>query len=202
MPQADQSATAAEPAGGAEATSWWRTLPGMLTATAGLVSAITGLVVAVQQLRPAHSGTPTATVAAQPPASAPSETPTVAAGAAAMRVSFPAGTTVTANHGLRFDVLSADTSVDNPGRLALAVHVKMTNPGQYDANFWNRSFRLRVGSDTSAPTNFLNDIVPGGTTKVGEVDFVLDAGTRQATLLVGDDPSTAVALPLSLRPPP
>ncbi len=32
--------------GGDQARSWWRTLPGMFTAAAGLISAITGLIVA------------------------------------------------------------------------------------------------------------------------------------------------------------
>ena len=179
--------------------SWWRTLPGMFTAAAGLITAVTGLVVAVEQLRPSHSASPPAVAAALTPSTSPAETTPVAKTAAPLRVSFPAGTTVTTNHGLRYDVLSAETTVSNPGQLALAVHVKVTNPGEYDANVWSRTFRLRVGADTSAPTNFLDDIAPGGTTKAAEVDFDVPAGTRQATLLVGDDYANAVAVPLTLR---
>ena len=78
----------------------------------------------------------------------------------------------------------------------LALRVRMTN----NANFWSRTFRLRVGADTSAPTNFLDEVVEAATTKIGAVDFSVAAAARRATLLVGDDPSKAIALPLRLAP--
>ena len=39
-----------------------------------------------------------------------------------------------------------------------------------------------------------------GTTKIGDVDFSVPAAARRATLLVGDDPSKAIALPVRLAP--
>jgi hypothetical protein len=114
-------------------------------------------------------------------------------------VTFPSGRTVrTGDAGYR--VLTARAGRTNPGELMLALRVRMTNNGQYDANFWSRTFRLRVGAETSAPTNFLDEVVAAGTTKIGDVDFDVPAAVRQATLLVGDDPSKAIALPLRLAP--
>jgi len=179
--------------------SWWRTLPGMFTAAATLISAITGLVVAIQQLRPTSNHQPTPTPAETSAATLPSAQ-TRASGASRRsvrvgRVSFPAGRRVEIN-GLRYDILTATTSVSNPGERTLTLRVKMTNPGAYDANFWNQTFRLRVGSDIRAPTSFLDDLVHGGTTDTGEIDFTLASSIRNATLLVGDEPSKAIALPI------
>lgn len=191
MSDAEHGSAASEPPAGG---SWWRTLPGMLTAAAGLISAVTGLVVAVEKAWPTHSAAAPATVAS-PPFVTTEPSPT---SGGVLRVSFPAGRIATANGGLRYEVLSAQTTEANPGRVALALQVKLTNPGTYGANFWNRTFRLRVGADTSAPTNVLDDVVEGGTTKVGEVDFAIPASTRSATLFVGDDGANAVAVPLAL----
>jgi hypothetical protein len=67
-------------------TSWWRTIPGMLTAAAGLVTAITGLVIALDKIgifaddAPAAVAAKTADVPNEsagtaPPASTPASTP-------------------------------------------------------------------------------------------------------------------------------
>lgn len=206
MSQADSPKASAAVSGDADVAaertgSWWRTLPGMFTAAATLISAITGLVVAVQQLRPSdHPAAQTGAEANALSTSPANQTSTggtsQSSATLASRVSFPVGRHAQVN-GLRYDILSATTRVSNPGQLSLALEVKLSNPGGYDANLWSRTFRLRVGSDTSAPTNLLDDLVHGGTAGTGEVDFALPAATRVATLLVGDDPSNAIALPIS-----
>ena len=56
-------------------------------------------------------------------------------------------------------------------------------------------FRLRTGPNTSAPSNFFDDVVNGGTTDTGEVDFTFATSAGTAALLVGDDPTYAIALP-------
>jgi len=181
--------------GGDRARSWWRTLPTMFTAAAGLISAITGLIVAIQQLRPASraaSATSTGGAEVSPPRTSAADRPS------AVRVQFPAGRHVEANGGLRYDVLSASTRAGNPGEATLALRVRLTNPSRFPANFWNASFRLRTGADTSEPSNFLDDVVNGGTTDIGEIDFTVATTTETATLLVGDDPAHAIALPLRL----
>lgn len=176
----------------------------MLTAAAGLISAITGLIVAIQQLRPSHpatAGARAATRAETTPSAVTNQLGSKAAptaGALRLRVEFPSGRHVELN-GLNYDVLSASAKAGNPGQIALALRVRMTNTGRYPANFWNQTFRLRVGTDTSAPTSSLDDVVQGGTTDTAEVDFTAPAATRRATLLVGDDPAHSISLPLSLN---
>jgi hypothetical protein len=188
--------------------SWWQTLPGMLTAAAALISAITGLVVAVQQLRGSnHSSSGESFSIAQTntsptgngSVSSSGAGNTLPTGAATARVSFPSGRSVRIREA-SYRVLTARAGAANPGELMLALRVRMTNDGQYPVNFWSQTFRLRVGADTSAPTNFLDEVVEGGTTTTGEVDFNVSAAARRATLLVGDEPSKAIALPLRLTP--
>jgi hypothetical protein len=177
----------------------------MLTAAAGLISAITGLVVAAEQLRPASHTSPATAAAITRAADTTPATATSQSGSespptsvVAAHVSFPAGSHVQLG-SYRYDFLSATATAGNPGELALAIRVKLTNDDRFDANFWGRSFRLRIGSDVNAPTNFLNDLVHGGTTGTAEVDFTFPAATRNATLLVGDDPAKAVSVPLAFR---
>jgi hypothetical protein len=193
---------------GGRSRSWWVTLPGMLTAAAGLISAITGLVVAVQQLRPtSHTPSPAAqaqaigtNISAANTAASKHHTGAAATGSAgiagAARVTFTAGRHAELGDN-RYDVLAATARPGNPGELALALRVRMTNGGRYPGNFWGSSFRLRVGANTNPPSNFLDDVVAAGTTDTGEIDFTIPASARRATLLVGDDPDNAVALPLA-----
>ena len=194
---------------GGNGKSFWQTLPGMLTAAAGLITAITGLIVAVQQLRPSHSdagGTAPSTV----PADAPPTTGAASTALTTTRATVTGGATHEAAavvlQGRRarigtllYEVASARAVPDNPGDRRLVLKVKLTNSGRYDANFWAASFRLRAGDHTAAPappTDELDDVVHGGTDETAQIDFVLPAAARQATLLIGDDPARAVALPL------
>lgn len=184
----------------------------MLTAAAGLISAITGLIVAIQQIRPDHApAAPAAATQPQPPASGVATT--TASGVATtppstgadtrqappMRVTFASGRHVEIAN-LRYDVLGASIRPGNPGQLTLTLRIRLTNTGVYDANFWNQTFRLRTAAGTTAPTNFLDDLVHGGTDQTAEVDFGLPATTRAAQLLIGDDPQQAIPLPIALGP--
>jgi hypothetical protein len=184
-----------EPAPEGRGRAWWQTLPGMITAIAGLITAVTGLVLVVHQIWPSGSES-----GAPPAATLESSTGTTEGergGRQIREAVFPAGRRVVIDD-LRYDILGATASPGNPGELALTVRVRLTNMRGYDANFWNQTFRLRAGADTSAPTNFVNDLVAGGATGKADFVFTLPASTRRATLLVGDDPAKAVGLPLRL----
>jgi hypothetical protein len=200
-------AARSEDVGAAKARSWWLTLPGILTGLAGVISALTGLIVAVQQLRPtSHPAVSTTRASAlgTNASAANTSASTVAAGRtrasgarSPMVVSFSKGQHAQIG-AYRYDILAATARAGNPGELGLALRVRMTNGGSFPSNFWSATFRLRLGASISAPTNMLDDVVAAGTTDVGEVDFTLPSSARRVTLLVGDDASKAVALPISL----
>jgi hypothetical protein len=172
----------------------------MFTAAAALISAVTGLIIAIQQLWPEHSSKATAVSTSRPGGAVTADTvmsPPSTTPASKFTVRFPAGMHAEVGEAA-YDVVGSGVTVSNPGQLTLALRVRMTNKGRYPANFWSRSFRLRVGSDTGAPSNLLDDVVEGGTTDTGEVEFGIADSTRTATLLVGDDVAKAVALPVRI----
>lgn len=195
----------AEPAG----RSWWQTMPGLLTAVAGLITAVTGLIVALHQLGVGTGGggssaAPTVAARQQPsgdttPATSDGGgTEQPAAENAAYTVRFPAGTKATVN-GNVYRILAARPERSNPGEVSLHLRVRLTNNGDYDANFWNGSFRMRVDGVPRAPTNFLDDLVHAHSAGEGEVVFAVPTSARKLTLLVGDDAAKAIRLPVVLK---
>jgi hypothetical protein len=195
----------AEPATGDEGSgrSWWTTLPGILTGIAAVLTAVTGMIVALSQLRSGSS------VGGQPPTATivPTAEPTVStsppaetrAAAAPYRVTFPSGKKATIGTAV-YEVARARVETSNPGDLALRLTVRLTNNGDYDANFWDASFRLRVDGLQRAPTSFLDDVVAARTAGEGEVVFSVPATARKLTLLVGDrEPRVSLPVALSAR---
>ncbi len=108
------------------------------------------------------------------------------------------GTAAIGEH--HYEVSPMGARLTSPGLSALAFEVKLTNSSPYDANFWNRTFRLEHGDEAVAPTNSLNEVVPGRTTASAEIQFEVPADLLTATLLIGDDAATAVALPVVIIP--
>jgi hypothetical protein len=81
----------------------------------------------------------------------------------------------------------------------LRVRVQFINGGQYDANFWDASFRLAAGGQVFAPTSGLNEVVPGRSIRWGLVSFDLPPGIDKAVLQLPFEKQTA-ELPLDLSP--
>jgi hypothetical protein len=81
----------------------------------------------------------------------------------------------------------------------LRVRVQFINGGQYDANFWDASFRLAAGGQVFAPTSGLNEVVPGRSVRWGVVSFDLPPGLDKAVLQLPFNKQTA-ELPLDLSP--
>jgi hypothetical protein len=177
-----------------------------------VITALTGAVVAVRQLSSSGGESaagggamPAAVTTTGGPTTAPRRSeprgsePRRAGGAAAGRyvVWFTAGTTARPTPTVRYDVLSASATADNPGTLKLAFRVRMTNDGDYDANFWSASFRLLAGGSSRAPTDFLDDLVHGHSSGDGAVTFEVPTAAKSLVLVVGGSGKT-VRLPLAL----
>ncbi len=199
--------------------SWWQTLPGTITALTATVTALAGLVVAVQQTgwfiaAPAASSAPSSPATSSPGAtvsgtstgttsaagSAPASRPDPA-GSATARAAFAAPLPSLRDHKLglvtisflRIDVAPRTTENDE-----LTLRLRMTNHDRYDKNFWDESFRLVVAGVPRAPESHLNEVVPGESAKDGDVLFVIPRGTTAAQLRIriGD---TRTEVPLDLR---
>lgn len=167
---------------------WWQTLPGLLTAVATVVTAVTGLLVALHQAGCLARGT-------QPAVSAQSEPHPIGAGSAASSPStgvaaseslaIPANAEVYSEQAV-YQLLSARLVPYSPEKVSLHFAVRMTNKDEFDLNFWAASFRLAVNGSLQSPTNNLDEIVPAHGAKEGDVEFVVPANVSTVGLQMGD----------------
>jgi len=191
-----------------EAKSWWQTLPGLMTAFAAVITAVTGLVIAVRSSgSPAGSRPPietssnTASGATTGAAVTPSPTGTTQgrstpAAAQAMRQPSPSQVKL-ARGDIVVDILRGRVEPYNATTRELALRVRLTNNGNYGVNFWTATFRLVVDGVPRAPTNGLNEIVDGHAAKDGDVIFdVPDDAKSVALRIIWGDEQTDVPLDL------
>ncbi|MEN9222441.1 MAG: hypothetical protein Q6M04_08390 [Thermostichus sp. BF3_bins_97] len=92
-------------------------------------------------------------------------------------VTLPQGAQITlvdaAGDRVSYEILESQVERISPSQALLKLTVRMSNGKSFPVNFWNDSFRLRLGTDTLAPSNSLNEVVGGNSTKVGTVEFML-----------------------------
>lgn len=176
---------------------WWQTLPGLFTAIAAIITAFTGLVVAIGGLGIFHrspsppSRSPT-TSSSQGPSSSGGAAPAgsetehrVNADPSARSVPLPAMTQVTSGTSV-YKLLSLQAVSYSPDKISLHFTIRMTNNGSDPSNFWSSSFRLRVGDSLQAPVNALDELVDPNSSKEGAVEFVIPAATSKVGLQMGD----------------
>jgi hypothetical protein len=190
--------------------SWWHTLPGILTAAAGAITAITALVTALHQAgwlgRTPAPATPSPPSAVTP--SAPANTsPTTAVAAtpppppAALKVVLPERVEMVADT-LAYRILSAQLLPYNPGQRSLKFQIRVANNSRYDGNFWSASFRLLADGSQLAPVNELNELVRGNSTMEGWVEFTVPDSLAQAQLQMGTVGVGVAGIPIVLKAEP
>jgi hypothetical protein len=182
---------------------WWQTIPGALTALAAVLTAATGLIVA---LRPATApfGRPSTPPAAEAgslvlPASTAAGGASSASPARGSRaIALPAAAEVKlAGGAMVVRLLSARLEPYNGETRSLVVTVRYTNAGRYPANFWDRSFRLLIDDVPRAPISDLNKLVDGQSAEEGDVVFQVPATATRVTLrIINGDEHTDLPLDL------
>ncbi|BDT68129.1 hypothetical protein os1_23110 [Comamonadaceae bacterium OS-1] len=186
--------------------SWWNTLPGVLTAVAAVIAAVTAPVSTLHQTgwigakastsQPSSTQPPTSSPPSVSPPPAPTAAP--ASGSAPGSIALPAQTTFTYGK-LSYQLLAARVGHPTPDTLSLQFTVRMTSDDQYEANFWDASFRLRVNGLLQAPVSNLNKVVAGNSSTDGVVEFLVPSGTAKVELQMGEvgngKPAVAIALP-------
>jgi len=193
----------------ADVKSWWQTLPGLLTALAAAITAVTGLIVAVRPSKsPAEtrppienigSGTTAPEATGASPTSGPGSTTQPSTAATTERpLRLPSPSQVKLAHGdIVIDLLRGRVESYNATTRSLALRVRLTNNGNYGVNFWSASFRLVVDGVPRAPTNLLNEIVDGHAAKDGDVVFDVPSDTKNVALrLIWADEQTDVLVDL------
>lgn len=93
-----------------------------------------------------------------------------------------------------YTITSASTKPDVDGKIRLDMVIKADNNGKYDLNFWDSTFRLRVGTDQIAPQSRLDELVEGNSSKTGSIWFVLPSTTTAATFIILFDPPKEVPI--------
>ncbi len=190
--------------GAGKSKSWWQTLPGIITTVTAAITALTGLVVTINQTgwfgppSPPAATKGSAPAVPAPLAQAPplSTSPSPSPGPA-YSVALPAMREYRLSTAT-FTVLKVDLAPRTSETAALQLRLRMMNHGRYDTNFWDRSFRLIVDGVPRAPEGGLNELVPADSAKEGDVLFVIPRGTPAARLKIAyGDESTEI--PLDLR---
>ena len=170
--------------------SWWHTVPGILTGVTAIISAVAGLLVAINQTGWFARPESQATERNRSPIAIPQ-------GAGANGV---AGTVVMPQlrqyqlGELVFTILSASLTARNSESGTLSIKVRLLNNKSYTANFWNDEFRLLIDDVPQAPNGSLNELVEGNAAKDGEVTFVVprSASTAKLRIQAGDEKTDIV----------
>jgi hypothetical protein len=195
-----------------KSTGWWQTLPGILTATAAVLTAVGGLVVAFHQAgffdrasrKPSQAQNETlkpqkVTGSLSVTQTIPSATKSLPnASTVPYPVNLPAGTEVRFGSAV-YKILTARLDRYAPGKLSLRFEVRMVNNGRFPTNFWGASFRLLVDGVPRAPDNSLNEIVDSNSAKDGVVEFVIPDTVNDVGLQVGEVGEGKPALPIPLK---
>jgi hypothetical protein len=180
-----------------EGQRWWQTIPGILTAAAAIITAVTGLIVALQQAgvfdwqitadSPAQNKTARVTDTAQnraEPGSVPSST---SHSVTDRPIQLPDGHSVTMNNAgekYQYTILSAQYKPLPPGKYLLRFRLRVWTDATGGVNFWNDSFRLYAGDLRYAPSNNLNELVSRDETKEGDVEFEVDNSLKDAIFVI------------------
>jgi len=169
--------------------SWWLTLPGLLTGGAAVVTALTGLLLALHQVGwldddgvSASRGTPPAAVSTSPTTAGPTAGNTGTTVGEGFAVGIPLNTTYKSGT-VAYSVSAATAEPDIDDQLRLTLTIRVVNTAAYDLGLWDRNFGVVVGTDLYAATSGLNKIVHGNSTGSGQAVFVLPDSTRDATLV-------------------
>ena len=186
-----------------ETESWWQTLPGIVTAIAGAITAVGGLLLTLNQIGWIGGGSDGASQPAEQPAAITASSGGSAASLPSRYTAeFTAGTEATVrNHRADgvYKVLGAQIEDRNTGTLVLKINVRLTNVGQSDLSFSTDYFRLVVDDVERAPTNFVNQSVNRKSAKEAVFDFELPATARNRVVLLIDSGEDSARFPLTLK---
>lgn len=162
-------------------SSWWHTLPGVLTALAAVLTALAGLLAAARQagwLGAAETSAPTSASV-----SAPAPAPQPAAQAAAPPTAAPLASAALQHlpwrgqlrlGEQRHALLGAQVEIDSAGQALLRLRLRLHNEGPYPVPFYDEAYRLLVDGLPRAPVGGLGEVVPGRAVAEGEVQFRLE----------------------------
>lgn len=185
----------------AKSHSWWQTLPGLLTALAAGITAISGLIAALYQagIVGRKDATPSPAVATTDPGPGAPASPATAGLAAPSpppaplpaverQVELPDGTSVTMFDGtgwkFRYEIVGARLEPTSPQKQLLRLRVRVWTNATGGVNFWSDSFRLQIGDLRLKPVNSLNELAAKDETREDDIEFEVDTSVKEAVLSI------------------
>jgi hypothetical protein len=196
-----------ESKGDSKTESWWKTIPGMLTATAGFITAFATLLAVFYQVgliggkAPSGQGSPKVTAQSLSGTTAP--VATVPDGTK-YSVTFPSGASVKFrnNRGQgTYEILAAQAERRSVGKLGLTLTIRMTNNGPADVGFYTDTFRLLVDGVPRVPVNRLVDDVDARSAKESPIEFEMPDTAKSLALqvLVGESQDDIANIAMTLK---
>ncbi len=194
---------------GSRRPSWWQTLPGVLTAVAAVISAVAGLIIALNgrsagdetsQESPVNlSPLPPREGATSGIGAAPAATTRATTAARTLDArAFPEGTTLTLSGGnLILDILSARLEPFNADMRALRFKIRFTNNGKTFERSYYLTLRLVADGVPRAPTEPPWEQIEAQSARELEYVFEVPANARTTLLRVSKDPES-MELPIDL----
>src|SRR5215831_16626783 len=175
--------------------SWWQTVPGIMTGLAAIITAITGLILALNHTSARSDAAPVVSSSPSPSSSPLTASTTSSSGVSPAASRSSGAIALPELHEVKFadgsatvTVLSVNVEPIDVDRRSVKFHLRYTNTGDRAANFQNRLFRLIVDDLPRAPTmgNELNELVPSGSTKDGDVRFDVPNGLKDLVFQITD----------------
>ena len=178
-PMADEKST----------TSWWQTVPGILTGLAAIITAVTGLILALNRTSARNEpATPPASVssASTPTSTTESRSPAGAGAATAAKdIPLPLHEVTLGGGTAVFTIVSARIEPIDLERRALKLRVRYRNKGRFPAPYGSSLYRVLVGDDILAPTNLVSEAVAVDSTLGAEFRFEVPAAAKALVLQIG-----------------
>ena len=169
-------------------TSWWQTVPGVLTGLAAIITAVTGLIIALNRTNARNEAPATASLSREASsASAAASNPANGTRAATTgtAVPLPNPPQVTLDGGTSvITVLSARIEPVDADRRAFTVGIRHRQVGSGSVVFGSRFYRLIVGDEIREPTNLISEVVANDSTKDGEFRFEVPTGAKDVVLQI------------------
>jgi hypothetical protein len=185
--------------------SFWTTVPGIITGLAAIVTAVTGLVVALNGAglfsKPAaanHIATQTKPGVKNEADSLPGKPAEPQKQVEKFKPVFSMTTVKIEDH--EYKILGSSLEAITPESNSLAIKIKYKNNSNYSpATFWNEGFRLAIDGALTAPSGDLSELVERHAELVGTVTFEVPNNAKELAfhiLDVGKD----IAIPIKMAP--
>jgi len=181
--------------------SWWETVPGLITAIATVITAVAGLIIALNQAGFLHdapsdstnlnntSGGDVELVASTSLQDKGTEINHAGRSKSAplnqgqqIPLSIPQDFTY---GSLLFQIMSADLNNFSDTKSKVRFHFLIINQGQGAYDLSPSTFRLLVGDIPYSPDNFFSEYIPGDSSKELQVNFIVPNSSSYIHLRIG-----------------